>query len=189
LFIVSSKGFRHGVGRSTVALFLAETLENTVHLSQGSLFRDMGEEHGMNVAEFDHYAETHPEIDKKVDEKMLEKTLEALKNQENVVVEGNLMACFAHGDVNILVDASDEVRGKRVYKKHRKGDRKYEDAQDALEELKRREESDRKRYEKLYGITPQDHQKKFHFVVDNTDGLEKTFEQLIKKIHDKLVKR
>lgn len=131
-----------GSGKTTIAREIARALGVEL-VSSGQLFREMARKHGMDLLEFHRYAESHPEVDKAVDDMALE-----LAKRGNVVLEGHLAAWMVrpYADVCIYLKASREMRARRVASRDGK---RYEDA---LFEIERREDMNRRRYRAIYGI-------------------------------------
>lgn len=98
---------------------------------------------GMDFIEFHKYAETNPDIDKKVDSLAIERA-----KAGDVVLEGHLTAWIVrpYADVCIYLKASLETRARRVALRDGKS------LQDALREVAEREELNRRRYLSIYGI-------------------------------------
>lgn len=136
-----------GSGKTTYAKFLAERY-GLRYVSGGALFREIAQERGYDVVEFHRVAEVEESIDLLIDEKSLR---EALKG--GVVVEGHLavwvLRSIAH--VKIIFDAPLEVRAKRIAIRDSKSFR------EALDELIKRERSNRERAWKYYGLDVRDY--------------------------------
>ena len=117
------------------------------YVSAGELFRRLAAEHGLSLEEFHKLAEKDPRYDKLVDERSRE---EAKKG--NVVLDGHLTAWIVKdlADILIYVKAPLEVRARRLASRDNKP---YEEA---LREIALREESNRERFLKFYGIDIRD---------------------------------
>ena len=137
-------GGKIGAGKTSVAKALAEKL-GLKHVSAGMLFRKLAEERKMSIEEFSKLAERDESIDKLIDEKQRE-----LAKQGNVVVDGRLSAAMLDADLKVFLTAPLEIRAERVSERENKS---YELA---LHEIKLREESEIKRYKKIYGIDMND---------------------------------
>ncbi|MCD6414840.1 MAG: AAA family ATPase [Candidatus Diapherotrites archaeon] len=187
LIIIGSKDFRHGIGRSRIAKTLAEMF-GAVHYSTGDKFREKAREKNMSIVEYVEYVGKHPRIDKEFDQQVKKEVESLIKSGKSVVADSNLLVYFTKPDVSILVDAPDDIRGRRVYEKHRPADSKYDSPEDALGHLKRRDYDDRKRYEKLYGIDADELSKKYDFQVVNDGHIDDTLNEILEKIYKKIVK-
>ena len=133
-------------GKTTIARMLAERL-NLRFISSGMLFRKLAEERGIPLLEFHKIAEQDPSIDKYVDNMAIE---EAKKG--NVVIEGHLAAWILKdlADVKIYLKADLRARAERLAKRDGKS------LEEAIEEIKSREELNRRRYLAIYGIDIRD---------------------------------
>jgi len=131
-----------GSGKTSLAKKLAERL-GLRYLSLGEIFRKLARERNLTIEEFSQVAEEDASIDKLIDGKAVE---EALKGC--IVVDGHISAWIlkdiAH--LKILVMAPLEVRVRRVAKRDGKS------FEEALVDVKTREESERRRFMRFYGI-------------------------------------
>lgn len=151
-----------GTGKSTVAKLLAHKL-NLKHYSIGDLMRVMAKEKGITLLELNTLAETDNSIDIELDDKL--KELGQTKN--NFVVDGRLTAFFIpHADVKVFLEADDEERAKRIMKDNREHEKSsYLD--EAIKNIRKREESEQKRYQKYYGVNYLD-RKLYDLFIDTT---------------------
>ena len=113
------------------------------YVSAGQIFRELAKKMKMSIMEFTKYVEKHTEINYMIDDKMKE---EAKKG--NVVLDSLLAFHFAkdYDPINVLVIADKEERARRIAK------RQGIPFERALKEIELREESEKKRFRKLYGI-------------------------------------
>ncbi|AGN17131.1 MAG: (d)CMP kinase [Methanobrevibacter boviskoreani] len=146
-----------GSGTTTAAKVLSENL-NIPYLSTGSIFRDMAKEKGMSVLEFSKFAENNTDIDKEIDRRQAELAYEA----GDIVVEGRLSAYFIEADLKIWLTAPLDVRAKRVH------DRENKSIEQAVHEIKIREESEASRYKEIHNIDLYDYN--IYDVVINSDS-------------------
>ena len=131
-----------GSGKTTIGKIVSQHF-NLKFISIGSLFREMAHELNVSLEEFHRMAENDPKYDLMVDSRALE---EARKG--NVLIEGHL-ACWILkdiADIKIYLMAPLEERAKRI------AERDNLSLEKAIEEIKKREESNRKRYKEIYGI-------------------------------------
>ncbi len=152
-----------GSGKSTVGKIIAKKLDLSF-FSGGSIFREQAKKHGMTVEEFNIYSESHREIDLDLDNMQLS----YLREHENIVFESRLAGwlCSQNGieALKIFLDASENVRFKRVRNRETPAD------DDSLRELIRaREKSEHARYLQLYGLDYYDHS--FYDLYINTDDM------------------
>ncbi len=165
-------------GKTTIARKLAE-IYNLRYVSNGMLFRKLAEMRGIPFIEFHKIAENDETIDKQIDSMAIE---EAKKG--NVVIEGHLAGWILKdiADIKIFLKADINTRARRL------AEREGRSIEDALREIKFREENNRRRYLKIYGIDIKD-LSVFDIVLDTTYlGVEDVLE-ILKTFIDKVVKR
>lgn len=164
-----------GSGKSSVGKRLAKLL-NYQFFSGGTFFRQLADEHGMSLEEFNRYAENHVEIDKKQDQLILD----FIRESDNIVVESRLAGwlCY-HNSVDafrIFIDAHLDERIKRV--SHREKSNRSKTG----ELLKQREESEIKRYRDFYDV---DYREPLYYdLIINTENL--SVEQVVNKIYEQI---
>lgn len=162
-----------GSGKSTVAKLLSERL-SLKHYSIGDLMRSMATEKGMTLFELNKLAEKDKSIDFELDNKLKELG----KTKDNFVVDGRLTAFFIpNAEIRIFLDADDRVRAQRILKDKRQQE-KSKNLAEAMSKIKKREESEKKRYKKYYGVDYLD-KKLYNHVIDTTNM---TPEQVVGKI-------
>ena len=103
--------------------------------------REMAAERGQSLIDFSKYAERHPNVDKEIDRR--QKKLA----KGDCVVDGRLSAHFLKADVRVWLMAPIKVRAKRICARD-----KFASLKEAAEHIRRREQSERRRYRKIYGI-------------------------------------
>lgn len=151
-----------GSGKSTIARLLSERL-NLKHYSIGDLMRAMANEKGLSLLELNKQAEKDKSIDFELDDKLKELG----KTKDNFVVDGRLTAFFIpNADVRVFLDADDKVRAKRIMNDRREHE-KSKSLNGTISNIKRREESEKKRYKKYYGVDYLD-KKLYNYVIDTT---------------------
>ena len=130
-----------GSGTTTVAKKLSEKLGIPL-ISAGEVFRQLAMEKGMTLEEFSKLAETDPKIDNLVDQRQRE-----LSNQyDSGIFEGRLSGWMIDADLKVWIYCRPEVRYERIAKRENKP------IEVVRAETKLREESERSRYLKIYGI-------------------------------------
>ena len=151
-----------GSGKSTVAKLLSEKLK-LKHYSIGDLMRAMAADKGINLLELNKIAESDNSIDFELDNKLKEMG----KAKNNFVVDGRLTAFFIpQADVKVFLETDDEVRAGRILRDKRQQE-KSASLKETIENIRKREESEKKRYKKYYGIDYMD-SKLYNFVIDTT---------------------
>ncbi|MDD5112302.1 MAG: cytidylate kinase family protein [Candidatus Altiarchaeota archaeon] len=131
-------------GKTTLAKNLAKRL-GFRHISAGGIMRDMAAEQGKDLIEFSKYAEKHHEIDLEIDRR------QKILAKGNIVVDGRLSAHFLNAGLRIWLTAPLEVRARRIWR--RDG---FKTLKDAMAHITRREESERRRYRRIYSINHPD---------------------------------
>jgi len=158
-----------GSGKSTHAKKIAEKL-NLRYFSIGRYFREIASRMNLSLEEFQRIAEKDPKYDLEADNRTL---IEAERG--NVVIDGHLTGWIAKdkADIKIYLTASLEERAKRIAKRDGKT------FEQAMNDIKRREESNTTRYKTFYGINLDD--LSIYDIVINTEkwGEEEVSETLI----------
>ena len=152
-----------GSGKSTIAKLLSEKL-NLKHYSIGDLMRAMATEKGLSLLDFNKLAEKDSSIDFELDNKLKELG----KTKDNFVVDGRLTAFFIpHAQVKVFLETYDEVRAQRILKDKRQQE-KSKSLKETITNIKKREESEKKRYRKYYGVNYLD-KGFYNYVIDTTN--------------------
>jgi predicted cytidylate kinase len=150
-----------GSGKSTVAKLLSKKL-GLRHYSIGDLMRAMAAEKGITLLQLNSRAEKDKSIDLELDNKLRELG----KKKDNFIVDGRLASYFIpNADAKIFLKTDDKVRAQRIMndKRHQeKGNMK-----EVMSKISKREESEKKRYQKYYGINYLD-KRLYNLVVDTT---------------------
>ena len=136
----------HGTGKSTYAKALAEAL-GLRYVCAGELFRELARERNLTLEAFSSLAAKDPTIDEMIDERT-----KAEAKKGNLVIDAQLGAWMVNGlaNVKILMVAPDDVRFKRI------ADRDGTTLESAKKETIAREEIQKERYRKYYGINVDD---------------------------------
>lgn len=132
-----------GSGKNTFGKALAEKLGYRVVCPT---FKDLAKKEGIPLMEFQKKAGKMPDIDRKFDE-LLKK--EASKG--DCVITTWLGPWMVEADFRVWVDAPESVRAERLAK------RDGIPVERAVAHIKERDEDNRNRYMKLYGIDIMDH--------------------------------
>jgi len=132
----------HGTGKSTYAKALANALKLR-YASAGEIFRDLAKENKMTLAIFSQLAEQDPAVDKMIDERT-----RMIAKEGGVVIDAQLAAWMVGdlADLKLLLVAPDEIRFKRIAQRERVS------FSTAREETLAREEIQKRRYKRYYGI-------------------------------------
>jgi cytidylate kinase len=154
----------HGTGKSTYARALAKAL-GLKHVCAGELFRELAHEKTMTLEAFSKYAANTPEVDKLIDAQL---GAWILKND---------------ADVKLLLVASDEIRFQRI------AGRDHVSFETAKRETLAREQIQRDRYKKYYGIDVTDHTIYDLKIDTGLQSIDKTKTMIIEAVRRALAKR
>jgi CMP/dCMP kinase len=130
-----------GSGTTTASKILSEKME-IPYISAGDIFRQMAEEHDMDILKFSKYAEDNIEIDKEIDQRQVK----IARESEALIVEGRLSAYFIDADLKICFIAPLNVRAERI------SQREGKPLKIVKEEIIQRGESEAKRYQEIHQI-------------------------------------
>ncbi len=136
----------HGTGKSTFAQYLA-TQFRLNYISAGKAFREMARRKSYSIIEYSKLASIDVRIDFEIDNMMREKA-----EKGNAILEGQLAAWMVVEEANmkILLIAPVDVRIKRIAK------RDGLSLDEARKKTLEREDSEKNRYLKYYGINLND---------------------------------
>lgn len=169
-------GGKAGSGKSTIAKELAKKL-NLKHYSIGDLQRNIAKEKGITLIELSRLEEKDDSIDKELDEKQKELG----EKENNFVIDGRLSAFFIPNSIKIFLDADEKIRAERILKDERSTE-ENKNLDKAIKNIKEREESEDKRYERYYGFNCYD-KSKFDFIVDSSNlAVEEVVDKILSLI-------
>jgi cytidylate kinase len=134
-----------GSGTTTVARMLASQLDYRL-ISAGEIFRELARKKNYSLEQFSKIAEKDSEIDTYIDRMQKEMA----EKEENVVVEGRLSGWMIEDAFKVFIFADHNARFSRIARRESK------DINQARDETLRREEYERRRYRKFYGINIDD---------------------------------
>ncbi|MCH8003750.1 MAG: cytidylate kinase family protein [Nanoarchaeota archaeon] len=165
-----------GSGKSTVAKQLAKKL-NLKHYSIGDIMREIAKERNVSLNELSKLAEKDKSIDTTLDKKSID-----LREENNFVIDGRLTAYFIHyADLKVFLDCNDKVRAERILKDERK-DEKSKSINELIKKINQREQSERKRYKKLYKIDYYD-EELYDLMIDTTNlSIIQVIDKILKSI-------
>ena len=177
-FAVTISGL-HGTGKSTYAKALANALRLR-YVSAGAIFRDLAKEKNMTLAAFSQLAEQDPSVDKMIDERT-----KMIAKEGGVVIDAQLAAWMVGEltDLKLLLVAPDEVRFKRIAHRERIS------FSAAKEETLTREEIQRRRYKRYYGIDVTDLTIYDLKIDTSTPSINRTKTIIIKNVKDFLARK
>ncbi len=185
------KGIKHGTGRGSIAMGIAEKLGGE-YLSTGNLFREKAKEMKMDINQMQEYADEHPEFDVEIDKKAIEKVKDAVDKGKIIVADSNLLPYFVKDDiVRIVVDTDNNIRADRVLKGQRPGDMEFKNREDVLKKLDSRSKDEMTRYKEHpspeYQSFDIHDQTFFDGTVSNDGTLEESLNQALEIIKKKVV--
>ncbi len=138
-----------GSGKTTLARLISERL-GYVLITTGGIFREMASAKGLTVLQLNLLAEMDDGIDRELDRSVVEKA----KLSGNCIVEGRLSCHMLVREgikpFSVYLGAPAGVRTTRIAL------RDGRDAASAARETSAREESERRRYMRFYGIDTED---------------------------------
>ncbi len=161
-----------GSGKTTVAKILSEKLGIKL-ISVGSVFRQLATEKKMSLEEFSKFAEGNPEVDVMIDKMQKEMA----EKEEKAIIEGRLSGWMVKdAKLRVYIFADAEVRYGRIAK------REGREINEVRRETKLREEIEKRRYQKFYGIDVDDW-KIYDLIVNSTRiSAEKIAEIILKAV-------
>ena len=141
---------RPGSGKSTIAKRLADSL-NYEYFSAGDMVRRMAEERGLTLKEMNLTAEEQEEIDYQIDDYLKQMTIDG----GELVVDARLGFHWMSQSFKIFLDVTEQIAARRIFDDIQKEVRSRQYAatlEEAAENTKIREESEWKRFKRLYNI-------------------------------------
>jgi cytidylate kinase len=183
--IISISG-AEGSGKSTIAKMLAAKL-GWPRYYIGGIRREKARERGLTLEEYNKLGETDPSTDIEVDEyqKKLGET------QDNFIIEGRTSWYFIPQSFKIFLDVSFAEGSRRIFGALQQDDSRNEgknlkSAEDVLQSLKSRRESDKARYAKYFKIDVFD-LSHYDLVLDTTDlNIDQVFAKILAAVENRL---
>jgi len=155
-----------GSGKSTVAKLLAQKL-GLRHFSVGDLMREMAKERNLSLADLGKIAEGDRSIDVALDERQIQLG----RTEDDFVIDGRLSFHFIPQSLKVFLDAELKTRAERIWKdvkvKNLRKEEQVETIREIVDQIQRREKSEKIRYEKYYHLNPYD-LKHYDLVIDTT---------------------
>jgi cytidylate kinase len=172
-----------GSGKSTMAKAIAQRF-GLRHFSTGDFMREIASERGLTLLGLIEKAEKDPSIDKEVD--ALTERLGS--EQDNFVMDSRIAWHFIPGALKIFLDVPLEEGAKRIFLEKRQDEKYNLSLEQTVENIKKREASEARRYKKYYGIRYDD-KKNFDAVVDtNGKGIEEVKREVFAVVKEYLKK-
>jgi predicted cytidylate kinase len=136
-----------GSGKSTIGTQLSKQL-GIPYISTGRIFREIGRISNMDALQVNLAAEDNADIDLAVDGKIKEID----QNEPEFIIDSRLAWHFVHDAIKVYLSVSPETAAARIMSDRSRTTETYSDLDTALNALKRRRESESKRYKTLYGV-------------------------------------
>ncbi len=178
-----------GSGKTTLAKHLAKVFD-LKYYGMGDLRREMAVRKGMNINELNKLGEKNPITDKEVDD-FIVSLAKSKSKEERIIIDGRMGFHFIPQSIKIFINVDLKESAKRIFKRQGKSE-KYENVDETYGALKKRIESDDRRYKKYYhvGIFNLDN---YDILFDSTkmtipeakENIQKTVEKYIKVQKDK----
>ena len=152
-----------GSGKSTIAKAVAKEL-NYKHYSVGDRQREVAAKRGISILELNKQEEKDPSIDRD-----MENWQEQLgKKEDNFVIDSRIGFSFIPKSIKIFLKTQSKVAADRVFRDLQNNIRQTEKEKtydEVLKAIVERQQSERKRYIKYYGVDNLD-MKNYDFVLD-----------------------
>ncbi|MBU4501365.1 MAG: cytidylate kinase family protein [Nanoarchaeota archaeon] len=152
-----------GAGKSTIAKMIAEELRLKRYY-MGGIIRKMAQEKGMTLDEF--YGQDE-NVDKEIDDYLVQLG----KEEDNFIVEGRTAFHFIPHSIKLYLDVNLKEGANRIFEEmkqeNRRNERKYHDADEALEVINKRLAKEAEQYGKLYNLDVHD-KNHYDFVLNTT---------------------
>lgn len=152
-----------GSGKDDVAGILAKRLNYKIY-SVGNLRRDIAAKEGKTIDQFNKEGEQGRDTDKLVDDA----TKELGKTDDNFILVGRLGYFLIPHSFKVFIDVDEKIGAERVLNAKRNSE-PYKSAEEAIEKIRQRNESDARRYEKVYGIKNHLNRANFDLCIDTTN--------------------
>lgn len=156
-----------GSGKGTVAKILAKRLGYDYY-STGDFRRMAAKKRGLTLEEFNMLGESDPSTDKDADDFQKKLGFE----RDNFIIDGRLGWYFIPHSVKIFLDVNDDVSAERVFNDQNNSSRINQTKTSSVMEQKelsvKRNLSDKKRYEQIYGIKNFIDPKNYDLVIDTS---------------------
>lgn len=162
-----------GAGKGTFAEHISQKL-SVKHFSASDIFYKIAEERGLEDHELAEEAEKA--VDLEIDRRTLERALE-----ESCIIDSRIASWVLgdYADLKIHLSADVEERARRL------AEREGYDTKEAKKIVEKRDREDYRRYQKYYGIDPED-LSIYDVLIDNTELSIEEQNRLIDKVLEKM---
>ncbi|MBN2066977.1 MAG: nucleoside monophosphate kinase [Candidatus Diapherotrites archaeon] len=166
-----------GSGKSTLAKGIAKDL-GLEHYSAGDFLREIAKEQGKTLMQL------HEEMERnrKIDDLLDERTKRLGRERNSFVIDGRVAWHFIPNSIKVFVTVDLEKAAERVFRDRRPGEKENSSLQETKRNMRKRNEMNKARYKKLYGIDYLD-KRNYDIVVDTTKrNEEQTREKAVREI-------
>ncbi len=137
--------------------------------------REIAQKRGLSLMEISKKAESDPSIDEELDKRQKE----IGEKEDNFIMDSRLGFYFIQDSYKIFFTVDPEEAAKRIIGEKRK-DEAYRDAEQALSVLRKRMQSENKRYKEYYGIDfPRNED--FDLIIDTTHTKPEEIVELVRE--------
>lgn len=150
-----------GSGKSTVADLLSPRIGATYY-GTGIIAREIAAGMGMDIAAFNIYMETHPELDREFDERLVRLS----DDPRCLIIDSRMAWHFTRDTYRVYLATDPMVAAVRIMQAGRQAE-KFATPEEAVTRIRARKASEKKRYFELYGVDCKD-LCNYDLVVDTT---------------------
>ena len=167
-------------GKGTVSYLLKEKLNYDIYRN-GTYFRQLAKEKGMDVTSFGEYVEKHPEIDRKIENS----ASEYAKLHDNFIIDARLGWYAVPESFKVYLKVDIDIAAKRAFlDESRKDTENFKTIEEQKEDMIKRFNLENKRYLKLYGVDKAD-MSNYDLVIDTSNVLPEQVAEEIEKQYKK----
>lgn len=166
-----------GSGKSTIAKLLTQKIDCRLY-STGNIQRELAKKLNMTTMELNKYMEENSSIDDDIDD--FNKNLN-IKN-ESFIIDSRMAWHFIPASFKIFLNVDPTISASRVFNDNNRKSERYNNVDDARNELMRREESENKRFRDLYDVNCSD-MDNYDLVVDTSYSDPESIVDKILKLH------
>lgn len=135
-----------GSGKSTVAKIITERTGATYYAT-GAIMREVARRYGMDIAEFNVYAETHPETDHEIDDGLVRLS----DDPRDLIIDSRMAWHFTKNTFRVYMTTEPEISAARIMAAKRDVE-SFGSLEETAAQITRRRASEKKRYQELYGV-------------------------------------
>jgi cytidylate kinase len=151
-----------GSGKTTVSIMIADKL-NYKRYSTGDIQRKLASENNMSTLEFNKVSETNDYIDKLIDGT----TAQMAESEESIVFDSRMAWHFVPNSFSVRLIINSLVGAERIMNAERGAIEKYSDIEEAIQKVRERKMSEKKRFSTKYGVDLSD-LSNYNLVIDTS---------------------